>query len=97
VNGHRINATMYYVLSQAPTPLHSAHTTPTEKNELANHLSYTEGCYTGVITLQANNLWTPLDTITNVNTQHCRVLLASYTGEKRTWSSDDSTTGTRRT
>jgi len=68
VNGARINATMYYVLSQAPTPLHSTHTTQPEKAELHSYLSYTEGCYSGVFTLQASNLWTPLDTLNNVNT-----------------------------
>ena len=52
INGDRVNATMYYVLSQAPTPLHSTHTTQPEKSELHSYLSYTEGCYSGVFTLQ---------------------------------------------
>ena len=67
VNGPRINATLYYVLSQAPTPLHSTQTTAAKVEELRSYLSYTEGCYSGVITLQASNLWTSLDTLDNVN------------------------------
>lgn len=31
-------------------------------------LSYTEGCYSGLRTLQATNLWTPLTSLTRVDT-----------------------------
>merc|ERR1719500_2025797 len=68
INGERINATMYYVLSQTPTPLHSAHTTAGMKSELQGYLSYTEGCYSGIRTLQASNLWTPLKYLLDVDT-----------------------------
>ena len=30
--------------------------------------SYTEGCYSGIRTLQATNLWTPLTSLTRVDT-----------------------------
>ena len=51
VNGHQINATMYYVLSQAPTPLHSMTTSPDVRTELMESLSYPEGCYGSLPTL----------------------------------------------
>ena len=64
----RINATMYYVLSQSPTPLHSGQTSEGKRSELQGFLSYTEGCYSGIRTLQATNLWTPLTSLTRVDT-----------------------------
>jgi len=45
INGDRVNATMYYVLSQSPTPLHSGQTSEGKRSELQGFLSYTEGCY----------------------------------------------------
>jgi len=68
INGDRINVTMYYVLSQSPTPLHSSTTSQGQQSELQGFLSYTEGCYSGIRTLQANNLWTPLSSIAKVDT-----------------------------
>ena len=68
INGDRINATMYYVLSQSPTPLHSGQTSEGKRSELQGFLSYTEGCYSGIRTLQATNLWTPLTSLTRVDT-----------------------------
>lgn len=68
INGDRINATMYYVLSQSPTPLHSGQTSKGKRSELQGFLSYTEGCYSGIRTLQATNLWTPLTSLTRVDT-----------------------------
>ncbi len=48
VNGAQINATIYYVLSQVATPLHSIHAVDlARKNELQSHLAYLEGCYGG--------------------------------------------------
>jgi len=66
INGDRINATMYYVLSHSPTPLHSSSGSSISA-ELQASLSYTEGCYSGIRTLQATNLWTPLSTPTQVD------------------------------
>merc|ERR1719507_1406685 len=68
INGDRINATIYYVLSQSPTPLHSGQTSEGKRSELQGSLSYTEGCYSGIRTLQARNLWTSLATLTDVDT-----------------------------
>jgi len=65
VNGDRINATIYYVLSQSSSLLHEQ-TSQTKRTELQGYLSYAEGCYTGVRTLQAKNLWTPLSTVSQV-------------------------------
>ncbi len=52
VNGAQVNATIYYVLSQVPTPLHSVHAVDlARKTELQSHLAYLEGCYGGLPTL----------------------------------------------
>ena len=51
VNGGQINATMYYVLSHSPTPLHSLQSTQEDKTELMEHLAYSEGCYGNLPTL----------------------------------------------
>ncbi|XP_023319855.1 uncharacterized protein KIAA2013 homolog [Eurytemora carolleeae] len=62
VNGNRVNATIYYVLSHSPSLL--LHNTPQYKmTELQGYLSYAEGCYSGVRTLEAPNLWTSLATL----------------------------------
>ena len=61
VNGGRVNATIYYVLSHSPSLLES-------NSKLQGFLSYTEGCYSGIRTLQARNLWTSLATLTDVDT-----------------------------
>ena len=42
---------MYYVLSQALTPLHSLQASEATKAELFGHLAYLEGCYGGLPTL----------------------------------------------
>ena len=70
INGDRINATIYYVLSHSATLLDSSHTSPSMRSELIGYLSYTEGCYSGIRTLQGRRetLWTPLDTLTRVDT-----------------------------
>lgn len=47
INGERINATIYYVLSHSPTLLDSTHTSAAKRSELYGYLSYTEGCYSG--------------------------------------------------
>ncbi|XP_059469617.1 uncharacterized protein KIAA2013 homolog [Neocloeon triangulifer] len=61
INGDQINATMYYVMSQTPY-------IPTlQRSELQRVLLYSEGCYGGLHTLQAQNLWTPLSTLNDVN------------------------------
>jgi len=68
INGRQINATMYYVLSQAPTPLHSMGTSSQVKIELADSLSYSEGCYGSLPTLhETKNLWRLPDSLYSVN------------------------------
>lgn len=51
VNGAQINATIYYVLSQVLTPLHSESPTDVSKADLQSYLAYLEGCYGGLPTL----------------------------------------------
>jgi len=68
INGAQINATMYYVLSQSPTPLHSLETSSERKNELQGHLAYLEGCYGSLPTLhETKNLWKSLHSLQEVN------------------------------
>lgn len=68
INGAQINATMYYVLSHSPTPLHSLQTTQERKNELSGHLAYLEGCYGSLPTLhETKNLWKSLRSLQEVN------------------------------
>lgn len=52
VNGGQVNATMYYVLSQVSTPLHSIRAVDqARQKELQGYLAYLEGCYGGLPTL----------------------------------------------
>ncbi|XP_031833289.1 uncharacterized protein KIAA2013 homolog isoform X2 [Nomia melanderi] len=57
INGHKINSTLYYVLSQV-----SKGVTDVEKNVAMN-----EGCYRGHHTLDAPRLWKDTSTINGVN------------------------------
>jgi len=68
INGDRINATIYYVLSHSPTLLDSTHTSASMRTELQGYLSYTEGCYSGIRTLEARKLWTSLKYLLDVDT-----------------------------
>eukprot|EP00095_Tigriopus_kingsejongensis_P001072 snap_masked-scaffold1123_size61443-processed-gene-0.0 protein:Tk01072 transcript:snap_masked-scaffold1123_size61443-processed-gene-0.0-mRNA-1 annotation:"AGAP010005-PA" len=67
INGHQINATMYYVLSQVPAPIHRYQLAEPEKVERLSTLAYTEGCYGGVPTLLAPTLWKPLSSVDEMN------------------------------
>ncbi|XP_071439153.1 uncharacterized protein KIAA2013 homolog isoform X3 [Hetaerina americana] len=67
INGDKINATMYYVLSQVPAPIYEEVTKESRKPELANILFYAEGCYQGYHTLQAANLWNALSTFEEID------------------------------
>ncbi|XP_021965414.1 uncharacterized protein KIAA2013 homolog isoform X2 [Folsomia candida] len=62
LNGDKINATLYNVLSQVRDPLHEVGVSAGEVAEANAVLSYSEGCYTGHHTLQAPSLWTALST-----------------------------------
>ncbi|CAG7825676.1 unnamed protein product [Allacma fusca] len=66
LNGDKINATMYYVLSQVRDPLHEVDVLPTQVTETKAVLSYSEGCYGGHHTLQAPSLWSNLETQSDV-------------------------------
>ncbi|XP_049847280.1 uncharacterized protein KIAA2013 homolog [Schistocerca gregaria] len=68
INGDKINATFYYVLSHVASPYHEDGTSKEKKAELMNSLFYAEGCFGGHHTLQANNLWQGLSSIEEVNT-----------------------------
>ncbi|XP_066957727.1 uncharacterized protein KIAA2013 homolog isoform X1 [Macrobrachium rosenbergii] len=68
VNGDLINATLYHVLSQARAPLHEVMTTEEQRSSILRDIAYAEGCYGGHPTLQADRLWSPLDSVEAVNT-----------------------------
>ncbi|XP_014206584.1 uncharacterized protein KIAA2013 homolog [Copidosoma floridanum] len=57
INGHQINSTIYYVLSQIPKAV------PDIEKSIINN----EGCYHGHHTLNAPRLWTDTSTIDAVN------------------------------
>jgi len=58
INGDKINATMYHVLSQVRAPLHETNVLALEAAEANAVLSYAEGCYGGHHTLYADVLFT---------------------------------------
>lgn len=71
LNGDRINATMYAVLSHVRSYEFEENTggmpdIPT-KQEIAKILTYAEGCYDSYHTLQAKNLWLPMTTLQQLN------------------------------
>lgn len=67
LNGDLINATIYRVLSQAPAPLYQVSTSEEQRNSILRDIAYAEGCYGGHQTLQAEKLWSKLDTIEDTN------------------------------
>lgn len=67
VNGDRINATIYAILSQVRSYEHEEHIKPNTKSEILRSLTYSEGCYEGHSTLDAFNLWKPLNSLANLN------------------------------
>ncbi|XP_072934190.1 uncharacterized protein KIAA2013 homolog [Epargyreus clarus] len=67
INGDRINATIYAILSQVRSYEHEEHIKPATKSEILRTLTYSEGCYEGFSTLDAFNLWKPLNSLTNLN------------------------------
>ena len=58
------------MLSQSPIPLQCSETRAMRGKGASKQglLSYTEGCYSGMRTLQATNLWPPLNFLTRVDT-----------------------------
>lgn len=70
INGDRINATIYAILSQIRSLEHEDHIKPETKSNILRSLTYSEhseGCYEGHSTLDAFNLWKPLNTLENLN------------------------------
>lgn len=67
INGDRINATIYSILSQVQSYEHEEHIKLKEKAEILRTLTYSEGCYGGHSTLDAFNLWKPLNNLENLN------------------------------
>ncbi|EDW78086.1 uncharacterized protein Dwil_GK24196 [Drosophila willistoni] len=70
LNGDRINATMYAVLSQVRSFEYeeSGAGSPTIKEDIAKALTYAEGCYDSYHTLQAENLWRDMSSLHQLNT-----------------------------
>ncbi|XP_014783639.1 uncharacterized protein KIAA2013 homolog isoform X2 [Octopus bimaculoides] len=57
LNGHKINATMYYVLSNVLSPMHDFSTSDESRNEVLSILHYPDRCYSGHSTLFSSTLW----------------------------------------
>ncbi|CAH1786242.1 unnamed protein product, partial [Owenia fusiformis] len=66
INGNRINATMYYVMSNLRSLIHEVNVSPVKKLELQKLLFFPDRCYSGHHTLQAPGLW--IDTPTQEDT-----------------------------
>lgn len=67
INGDRINATIYAILSQVRSYEHEENIKPNIKSDILRSLTYSEGCYEGHSTLDAVNLWKPLNSLANLN------------------------------
>ncbi|XP_017858222.1 PREDICTED: uncharacterized protein KIAA2013 homolog [Drosophila arizonae] len=75
LNGDRINATMYAVLSQVrsfefedtSSGLFGSSSSTGKREEIAKALTYAEGCYDSYHTLQAENLWRDMSTLNQLN------------------------------
>lgn len=67
INGDRINATIYAILSQVRSYEHEDNIKASTKSDIMRSLTYSEGCYEGHSTLDAFNLWKPLNCLENLN------------------------------
>lgn len=67
LNGDRINATIYNVLSHSRAYEFEESITPQRKNQIAHDLTYAEGCFDHYHTLQAENLWRVMSSIEDAN------------------------------
>uniref|UniRef100_A0A2A4J3D8 Uncharacterized protein n=1 Tax=Heliothis virescens TaxID=7102 RepID=A0A2A4J3D8_HELVI len=67
INGDRINATIYAILSQVRSYEHEDSMKANTKADIMRSLTYSEGCYEGHSTLDAFNLWKPLNSLSNLN------------------------------
>ncbi|XP_036328798.1 uncharacterized protein KIAA2013 homolog [Rhagoletis pomonella] len=69
LNGDRINASMYAVLSQTRSYEYEEFVSlkSPSKQEIAKALTYAEGCYDSYYTLQAENLWLSAESLEKLN------------------------------
>ncbi|KFM74365.1 hypothetical protein X975_10251, partial [Stegodyphus mimosarum] len=67
LNGDKINATLYYILSNSRDYMSETDITPQQRLIYQKHLYMPDKCYGGHHTLQASTLWSDLKTITDVN------------------------------
>lgn len=67
LNGDKINATIYKVLSHTRAYEFEESITPQRKNLIAHDLTYAEGCFDSYHTLQAENLWKNMRTLEEAN------------------------------
>ncbi|KAH8255731.1 hypothetical protein KR038_009292 [Drosophila bunnanda] len=68
LNGDRINATMYAVLSQVRSfEFEELGVGTSKRDDIAKALTYAEGCYDSYHTLQAENLWRDMSSLQQLN------------------------------
>ncbi|XP_013146041.1 PREDICTED: uncharacterized protein KIAA2013 homolog [Papilio polytes] len=67
MNGDRINATIYAILSQVRSYEHEENIKASTRSDILRTLTYSEGCYEGYSTLDALNLWKPLNSLSSIN------------------------------
>lgn len=67
INGDKINATIYAVLSQVRSLEFESDRSEQFRKDILKSLAYAEGCYDSYHTLQAGNLWKNLDDIFELN------------------------------
>lgn len=67
LNGDKINATVYDVLSQVRSLEFEEGISLSRKTDILRSLAYAEGCYEGHYTLQADNLWKPMENLIQIN------------------------------
>ncbi|GAB6026641.1 hypothetical protein CHUAL_013048 [Chamberlinius hualienensis] len=66
LNGDKINATLYYILSNTRAPLHEIDIQINRRQELFQALDSPDRCYDGHHTLQASTLWSHLSSIEDI-------------------------------
>lgn len=67
INGDRINATMYAVLSHVRSFEFEGDSTESFRSEIQRSLVYAEGCYDSYYTLQAGSLWIDMNSVEALN------------------------------
>ncbi|XP_064635163.1 uncharacterized protein KIAA2013 homolog isoform X2 [Lineus longissimus] len=67
LNGDKINATMYYVVSSTSSPLNEIGIPQEKLTLMEKYLHMPDKCYGGHHTLQASTLWADLDTVDSIS------------------------------